>query len=176
LPDAHYAQAQLVCAACGCVAAEGLLTTTFGDEEHLREVAFSRSTGQREQRSRSVQRGVKRVQDLCRVLRLPRALEETAVSHAERALPRAAFRRLGLPKKELLGGCCVLASCRQHGWPLTMGTLCSLLYADAELLAGVYRGLRAELRLCVPALGLAELVKTAAPTVAAGTSLALCSL
>ncbi|NWX94052.1 BRF2 factor, partial [Nothoprocta pentlandii] len=78
----------------------------------------------------------------------------------ERALPRAAFRRLGLPKKELLGGCCVLASCRQHGWPLTMGTLCSLLYADAELLAGVYRGLRAELQLCVPALGLAELVKT----------------
>ncbi|NWY05204.1 BRF2 factor, partial [Nothoprocta ornata] len=87
-------------------------------------------------------------------------LEETAVAHAERALPRAAFRRLGLPKKELLGGCCVLASCRQHGWPLTMGTLCSLLYADAELLAGVYRGLRAELQLCVPALGLAELVKT----------------
>lgn len=34
--DAHYAQQQLVCAACGCVLSEGLLTTTYTDEEHLR--------------------------------------------------------------------------------------------------------------------------------------------
>lgn len=34
--DAHYAQQQLVCAACGCVLAEGLLTTTYTEEEHLR--------------------------------------------------------------------------------------------------------------------------------------------
>lgn len=37
--DAHYAQQQLVCAACGCVLAEGLLTTTYTDEEHLRGAA-----------------------------------------------------------------------------------------------------------------------------------------
>lgn len=37
--DAHYAQQQLVCASCGCVLAEGLLTTTYTDEEHLRGAA-----------------------------------------------------------------------------------------------------------------------------------------
>ncbi|NXE69106.1 BRF2 factor, partial [Calcarius ornatus] len=55
--DAHYAQQQLVCAACGCVLSEGLLTTTYTDEEHLREVAYSQSTGQKEQLSRCLQRG-----------------------------------------------------------------------------------------------------------------------
>uniref|UniRef100_A0A8C3GZW9 Transcription factor IIIB 50 kDa subunit n=2 Tax=Corvidae TaxID=28725 RepID=A0A8C3GZW9_CORMO len=54
--DAHYAQQQLVCAACGCVLAEGLLTTTYTEEEHLREVAYSQSTGQKEQLSRCLQR------------------------------------------------------------------------------------------------------------------------
>ncbi|NXA55562.1 BRF2 factor, partial [Nothocercus julius] len=158
--DAHYAQQQLVCAACGCVLAEGLLTTTYSDEEHLREVAFSRSTGHREQQSRCVQRGVKRVQDLCKVLQLPRVLEETAVSYLERAMRRPAFRLLGLEKKELLGGCCVFVTCRQHNWPLTMGTVCSLLYAKTELFAGVYRSLQTELELSVPALSLADLVQT----------------
>lgn len=38
--DAHYAQQQLVCAACGCVVSEGLLTTTYTDEEHLRGAAL----------------------------------------------------------------------------------------------------------------------------------------
>lgn len=37
--DAHYAQQQLVCAACGCVLSEGLLTTTYAEEEHLRGAA-----------------------------------------------------------------------------------------------------------------------------------------
>uniref|UniRef100_A0A8C8A930 Uncharacterized protein n=1 Tax=Otus sunia TaxID=257818 RepID=A0A8C8A930_9STRI len=55
--DSHYAQQQLVCAACGCVLAEGLLTTTYAEEEHLREVAYSQSTGQKEQLSRCLQRG-----------------------------------------------------------------------------------------------------------------------
>lgn len=40
--DAHYAQQQLVCAACGCVLAEGLLTTTYAEEEHLRGAARPR--------------------------------------------------------------------------------------------------------------------------------------
>uniref|UniRef100_A0A8C2YDL8 Transcription factor IIIB 50 kDa subunit n=1 Tax=Coturnix japonica TaxID=93934 RepID=A0A8C2YDL8_COTJA len=57
LEDAHYAQQQLVCAACGCVLAEGLLTTTYSDEGQLREVAYSQSTGQKEQLNRCEQRG-----------------------------------------------------------------------------------------------------------------------
>lgn len=33
--DSHYAQNQLVCADCGFILTEGLLTTTYADEEHL---------------------------------------------------------------------------------------------------------------------------------------------
>ncbi|NXI18792.1 BRF2 factor, partial [Irena cyanogastra] len=158
--DAHYAQQQLVCAACGCVLSEGLLTTTYTDEEHLREVAYSQSTGQKEQLSRCLQRGTRRVQDLCKVLQLPAVFEETAVSYLQRALQLPAFRLVSLQKKELLGGCCVLVTCRQHRWPLTMGTLCSLLYAPQELFAGVLLSLQRELGLSVPALSLADLVTT----------------
>ncbi|XP_030146023.4 transcription factor IIIB 50 kDa subunit [Taeniopygia guttata] len=158
--DAHYAQQQLVCSACGCVLSEGLLTTTYTDEEHLREVAYSQSTGQKEQLSRCLQRGIRRVQDLCKVLQLPATFEETAVSYLQRALQLPAFHLLSLEKKELLGGCCVLVACRQHRWPLTMGTVCSLLYARQELFASVFLSLQRELGLSVPALGLADLVTT----------------
>ncbi|NXE09304.1 BRF2 factor, partial [Lophotis ruficrista] len=157
---AHYAQQQLVCAACGCVLAEGLLTTTYADEEHLREVAYSQSTGQKEQLSRCLLRGIRRVQDLCKVLQLPTVFEETAVSYFQRALQHPSFHLVSLEKKELLGGCCVFVTCRQHNWPLTMGTICSLLYAKQELFAGVYLSLQKELELSVPALSLADLVTT----------------
>ncbi|XP_053944887.1 transcription factor IIIB 50 kDa subunit isoform X2 [Cuculus canorus] len=120
--DAHYAQQQLVCAACGCVLAEGLLTTTYTDEEHLREVSYSQSTGQKEQLSRSLQRGIRRVQDLCKVLQLPAVFEETAVSYFQRALQHPSFH--------------------------------------LELFASVFLSLQKELELCVPALSLADLVKT----------------
>ncbi|KAM9215735.1 transcription factor IIIB 50 kDa subunit [Leptosomus discolor] len=158
--DAHYAQQQLVCAACGCVLAEGLLTTTYTEEEHLREVAYSQSTGQKEQLSRCLQRGIRRVRDLCKVLQLPTVFEETAVSYFQRALQHPSFHRVSLEKKELLGGCCVFVTCRQHNWPLTMGTVCSLLYAKQELFASVFLSLQKELGLSVPALSLADLVKT----------------
>ncbi|NXD83661.1 BRF2 factor, partial [Halcyon senegalensis] len=158
--DAHYAQQQLVCASCGCVVSEGLLTTTYTEEEQLREVAYSQSTGQKEQLSRCLQRGIRRVQDLCKVLQLPAVFEETSVSYFQRALQHPSFHLVSLEKKELLGGCCVFVTCRQHNWPLTMGTICSLLYAKQELFAGVFLSLQKELGLSVPALSLADLVKT----------------
>ncbi|NXO31507.1 BRF2 factor, partial [Cisticola juncidis] len=158
--DSHYAQQQLVCAACGCVVSEGLLTTTYTDEEHLREVAYSQSTGQKEQLSHCLQRGIRRVQDLCKVLQLPATFEDTAVSYFQRALQLPAFHLVSLEKKELLGGCCVFVTCRQHNWPLTMGTVCSLLYARQDLFASVFLSLQRELGLSVPALSLADLVTT----------------
>ncbi|XP_009991554.1 PREDICTED: transcription factor IIIB 50 kDa subunit [Chaetura pelagica] len=124
------------------------------------KVAYSQSTGQREQQSRCLQRGIRRVQDLCKVLQLPGVFEETAVSYFRRAVQHPAFRLVSLEKKELLGGCCVFVTCRQHNWPLTMGTICSLLYAKQELFASVFLSLQKELELSVPALSLADLVKT----------------
>ncbi|XP_009073768.1 PREDICTED: transcription factor IIIB 50 kDa subunit, partial [Acanthisitta chloris] len=123
-------------------------------------VAYSQSTGQKEQLSRCLQRGIRRVQDLCKVLQLPAVFEETAVSYFQRAVQLPAFHLVSLEKKELLGGCCVFVTCRQHNWPLTMGTICSLLYAKQELFASVYVRLQKELELSVPALSLADLVKT----------------
>ncbi|NXL95070.1 BRF2 factor, partial [Alectura lathami] len=124
------------------------------------EVAYSQSTGQKEQLSRCVLRGIRRVQDLCKVLRLPSVFEGTAVSYLQRALQHPSFRLVSVEKKELLGGCCVLATCRQHNWPLTMGTICSLLYAKQELVASVLLSVQKELGISMPALGLADLVKT----------------
>uniref|UniRef100_A0A8B9GKN5 BRF2 RNA polymerase III transcription initiation factor subunit n=1 Tax=Amazona collaria TaxID=241587 RepID=A0A8B9GKN5_9PSIT len=124
------------------------------------EVAYSQSTGQKEQLSRCLKRGIRRVQDLCKVLQLPALFEETAVSYVQRALQHASFHLLSLEKKELLGGCCVFVTCRQHNWPLTMGTICSLLYAKQELFASVFLSLQKELELSVPALSLADLVKS----------------
>ncbi|NXQ10379.1 BRF2 factor, partial [Peucedramus taeniatus] len=124
------------------------------------EVAYSQSTGQKEQLSRCLQRGIRRVQDLCKVLQLPVAFEETAVCYLQRALQLPAFHLASLEKKELLGGCCVLVACRQRRWPLTMGTVCSLLYAQHEAFAGVFLSLQRELGISVPALSLADLVAT----------------
>ncbi|NXI70866.1 BRF2 factor, partial [Anseranas semipalmata] len=124
------------------------------------EVAYSQSTGQKEQLSRCMQRGIRRVQDLCKVLQLPSVFEEAAVSYFQRALQHPAFHLVSLEKKELLGGCCVFVTCRQHNWPLTMGTICSLLYAKQELFASVYLSVQKELGISVPALSLADLVKT----------------
>lgn len=82
------------------------------------------------------------------------------MSYFQRALQHPSFHLVSLEKKELLGGCCVFVTCRQHNWPVTMGTICSLLYAKQELFASVYLSLQKELELSVPALSLADLVKT----------------
>ncbi|NWW46076.1 BRF2 factor, partial [Pedionomus torquatus] len=134
--------------------------TILPDPDSFSEVAYSQSTGQKEQLSRCLQRGIRRVQDLCKVLQLPRVFEETAVSYFQRAVQHPSFHLVSLEKKELLGGCCVFVTCRQHNWPVTMGTICSLLYAKQELFASVYLSLQKELELSVPALSLADLVKT----------------
>ncbi|XP_004428910.1 transcription factor IIIB 50 kDa subunit [Diceros bicornis minor] len=158
--DSHYSQSQLVCSDCGCVVTEGVLTTTYSDEGNLREVTYSRSTGENEQVSRSQQRGLRRVRDLCRVLQLPPTFEDTAVAYYQQAYRHSGIRAARLQKKEVLVGCCVLITCRQHNWPLTMGTICTLLYADLDAFSGTYMQIVKLLGLDVPSLCLADLVKT----------------
>nr|XP_004671546.1 transcription factor IIIB 50 kDa subunit [Jaculus jaculus] len=158
--DSHYSQNQLVCSDCGCVVTEGVLTTTFSDEGNLREVTYSRSTGEHEQVSRSQQRGLCRVKDLCRVLKLPPTFEDTAIAYYQKAYRLSGIRAARLQKKEVLVGCCVLITCRQHNWPLTMGAICTLLYADLDVFSGTYMQIVKLLGLDVPSLCLADLVKT----------------
>ncbi|XP_021026233.1 transcription factor IIIB 50 kDa subunit [Mus caroli] len=158
--DSHYSQSQLVCSDCGCVVTEGVLTTTFSDEGNLREVTYSRSTGENEQVSRCQQRDLRRVRDLCRILKLPLTFEDTAISYYQKAYQLSGIRAARLQKKEVLVGCCVLITCRQHNWPLTMGTICTLLYADLDVFSGTYMQMVKLLGLDVPSLCLADLVKS----------------
>ncbi|XP_062933402.1 transcription factor IIIB 50 kDa subunit isoform X2 [Cynocephalus volans] len=123
-------------------------------------VTYSQSTGENEQVSRSKQRGLRRVRDLCRVLQLPPTFEDTAVAYYQQAYQHSGIRAARLQKKEVLVGCCVLITCRQHNWPLTMGTICTLLYADLDVFSGTYMQIVKLLGLDVPSLCLAELVKT----------------
>lgn len=100
------------------------------------------------------------MRDLCRVLKLPPTFEETAISYYQKAYQLSGIRAARLQKKEALIGCCVLISCRQHNWPLTMGTICTLLYADLDMFSGTYMQLVKLLGLDVPSLCLEDLVKS----------------
>lgn len=104
--------------------------------------------------------GIGRVRDLCKVLQLPSLFEDTAVAYYQQAIKHPSFRLVSLEKKEMLVGCCVFVTCRQHNWPLTMGSICLLLYAEKELFAKTYLTFLKELALDVPALSLIDLVKT----------------
>ncbi|XP_048368577.1 transcription factor IIIB 50 kDa subunit isoform X2 [Sphaerodactylus townsendi] len=158
--DSHYSQDHLVCVDCGYILIEGSLTTTYTDESYLQPVTYLQSSGQNEQKSRSVLRGTRRVRHLCEVLRLPSEFKDTAVAYYERAIKHSTFHWVRLNKKEILVGCCIFATCRQHNWPITMGSICSLLYADKEVFATTYFSFLKELELDVPALSLVDLVKT----------------
>ncbi|XP_075063585.1 transcription factor IIIB 50 kDa subunit [Mixophyes fleayi] len=158
--DAHYSQEQLVCADCGYVLTEGVLTTTQAEEGFLQAVRFSESTGQNDTITRAKLQGIIRVRNLCRVLRFPDSFADTAVSYYERAFDHPVYHSVSLEKKEAVMGCCVYITCRQHRWPLTMATIASMLYSKQELFSSIYLELVQTLKLDVPSLSLQDMVKT----------------
>lgn len=94
------------------------------------------------------------------MLQLPPTFEDTAIAYYQQAYQHAGIRTARLQKKEVLVGCCVLITCRQRNWPLTMGTICTLLYADLDVFSGTYMQIVKLLGLDVPSLCLVDLVKT----------------
>lgn len=94
------------------------------------------------------------------MLQLPPTFEDTAIAYYQQAYQHAGIRTARLQKKEVLVGCCVLITCRQRNWPLTMGTICTLLYADLDMFSGTYMQIVKLLGLDVPSLCLVDLVKT----------------
>ncbi|XP_067857495.1 transcription factor IIIB 50 kDa subunit-like, partial [Heptranchias perlo] len=123
-------------------------------------VRYTESTAEVRKPCRNKILGLKRVRDLCRILRLRPVLEDTASELYHNAYEHQSFLHLSLEKKEALVGCCVYIACRQHNWPLTMGTICSLLHVETALFSTVYLELVKELCLDIPTLSLVELVKT----------------
>uniref|UniRef100_A0A6I8RMZ5 Transcription factor IIIB 50 kDa subunit n=1 Tax=Xenopus tropicalis TaxID=8364 RepID=A0A6I8RMZ5_XENTR len=144
--DAHYSQDQVVCADCGCILSEGLITTTAAEESHLQGVWLS------------VSLRIVRVRNICRVLRLPDGFSDTAVSYYEQAYKHPLYHSVSIEKKEIIVGCCVYITCRQHQWPITMATICSLVYAKKELFASIFLSIVQVLKLDVPSVSLQNLV------------------
>ncbi|XP_059497164.1 transcription factor IIIB 50 kDa subunit-like isoform X2 [Stegostoma tigrinum] len=157
--DSHYSQSHLVCTECGFVLTEGLLTTTRS-EETFSQVRYSESTAEVKKPCRNQIQGQKRVHDLCRILRVRPIVEDSASELYLKAYEHQSFLHVTLEKKEALVGCCVHISCRQHNWPLTLSTICSLLHVEPTLFSTVYQQLLKELRLDIPTLSLLDLVKT----------------
>ncbi|XP_041065150.1 transcription factor IIIB 50 kDa subunit-like [Carcharodon carcharias] len=158
--DSHYSQNHLVCTECGFLLTEGLLTTTRSEETFSQAVRYSETTAEVKKPCRNQIQGQKRVHDLCRILRVRPVVEDTAIELYLRAYEHQSFLHVTLEKKEALVGCCVHISCRQHNWPLTMSTICSLLHVEPTLFSTVYQHMVKELTLDIPTLSLLDLVKT----------------
>ncbi|CDQ60962.1 unnamed protein product [Oncorhynchus mykiss] len=158
--DEHYSQPQLVCADCGAVVSEGLLTTTRSEETQGTDVRYSNSTEVDKKPCRNLINGIHRVRALCRILRLTFLMEETAETHFKQAYEHPNFIRVSLQKKEVLAGCCVLATCRQHSWPIAMGTICCLLEANPRLIGVVYQEMVKTLKIEAPPTSIINLLET----------------
>ncbi|KAL6472568.1 hypothetical protein MHYP_G00187560 [Metynnis hypsauchen] len=139
--DDLYSQKQWVCEDCGSLVSEGVFTTTLSDEQQSRTVPYYVSTEVTKKPCANLIKGFGRVRALCRILRLSSDMELGAVSLFERAYNHPTFIHVHLMKKEVLGGCCVLATCRQNNCPIAMGTISSLLEADSALIGMVYQDL-----------------------------------
>nr|XP_023693762.1 transcription factor IIIB 50 kDa subunit [Paramormyrops kingsleyae]XP_023693763.1 transcription factor IIIB 50 kDa subunit [Paramormyrops kingsleyae]XP_023693764.1 transcription factor IIIB 50 kDa subunit [Paramormyrops kingsleyae]XP_023693765.1 transcription factor IIIB 50 kDa subunit [Paramormyrops kingsleyae] len=157
--DDLYSQPQLVCTDCGSVVSEGQLTTTRSEEVQGTIVRYSQSTAVDKQPCRNQIKGLKRVRALCRILRLPPVIEETSESLFAQAYESTDFLHVSLPKKETLAGCCVLLGCRMQGWPVTMGTVTSLLDTDSCLMGTVYKMVVSTLKLESPHTNIMDLME-----------------
>ncbi|KAM5171211.1 transcription factor IIIB 50 kDa subunit [Mantella aurantiaca] len=158
--DAHYSQEQLVCADCGFILTEGVLTTTLQEEQYLQAVRLSDSTGQNDLISKTKLKGIIRVRNLCRVLGLPNNFADSAVSYYEQIFYHPMCHSVRVEKKEAIMGCCVYVACRQHCWPVTMGTISSMLYSKEELFSSMFLKLVQTLNIDLPTLNLRDLVES----------------
>uniref|UniRef100_A0A3Q4B007 Transcription factor IIIB 50 kDa subunit n=1 Tax=Mola mola TaxID=94237 RepID=A0A3Q4B007_MOLML len=123
--DDLYSQAQLVCTDCGSVVSEGVLA-----DDPVGDVSYSRTTAVAKKPCVNQIKGVQRVRAMCRILRVNKAIEELSQDYFNRAYQHESFIKVTLQKKDVLGGCCLLVSCRLLNWPITMGTISSLLDAN----------------------------------------------
>lgn len=83
--------------------------------------------------------GLRRVKAICRTLRVNKEIEELSQNTFTRAYQHRKYIRVSLQKKEILVGCCVLVSCRLLNWPITMGTMGSLLDSDVLHFGSIYQ-------------------------------------
>ncbi|XP_056874589.1 transcription factor IIIB 50 kDa subunit [Takifugu flavidus] len=149
IEDDLYAQTHLVCVDCGSVVSEGVLEKEpFGGSV----VSYSQSTAVDKKPSRSLKECLQRVKAICRTLRVNNEIEELSQNIFNQAYQHRNYIRVSLQKKEILIGCCVIASCRIFNWPITMGTIGSLLDTDVLHLGSIYQEMVKILNIEVPSV------------------------
>ncbi|XP_043107047.1 transcription factor IIIB 50 kDa subunit isoform X2 [Puntigrus tetrazona] len=158
--DDLYSQRQWVCVDCGSVVSEGHLTSTLSEETQGRAVPYHASTETTKQPCRNLIAGYSRVRALCRILRISSDMESEVVSLFGRAYNHPNFINVTLTKKEILGGCCVLAICRQWNWPIAMGTICYLLGVENTTLGAVYQEFTKALNIEIGAVSIMDMLES----------------
>nr|XP_046231173.1 transcription factor IIIB 50 kDa subunit [Scatophagus argus] len=154
--DDLYSQAQLVCVDCGSVVSEGVLAhEPVGGSE----VSYSRTTAVAKKPCTNLVKGVQRVKAICRILRVNKETEDLSETYFRQAYQHESFIKVSLQKKEVLAGCCVLVSCRLLNWPVTMGTISSLLDADPMVVGVVYQEMIKILNIEAPIINVTDVME-----------------
>uniref|UniRef100_A0A3P9CQ14 Transcription factor IIIB 50 kDa subunit n=1 Tax=Maylandia zebra TaxID=106582 RepID=A0A3P9CQ14_9CICH len=145
--DDLYSQAQLVCVDCGSVVSEGVLAN---------DPVGGSGTKMRLKSSLSRQQ---RVKAICRILMVNREIEDLSQTYYKMAYEHKAFLKVSLQKKEILTGCCVLLSCRQLNWPITVGTISCLLDADSMAVGAIYQEMVKNLSIEAPIINVTDVIE-----------------
>ncbi|XP_037547744.1 transcription factor IIIB 50 kDa subunit [Nematolebias whitei] len=155
--DDLYSQAQLVCTDCGFVVSEGALAD---DPYGGSDVSYSRTAAVTKRPCMNLLKGLERVKEISRILRLRGEIEDLALTYFKQAFEHESFIRVSLQKKEVLAGCCVFVCCRQLNWPITMGTVSCLLNADQTLVGGVYQEMLKILNIEAPTFNITDVIES----------------
>ncbi|XP_061589371.1 transcription factor IIIB 50 kDa subunit [Cololabis saira] len=154
--DELYAEQQQVCADCGSVESAVVLAQ---DPAGGSDVSYRRTTAVAKQLCANLIKGLERVKEIGRLLRVRSEIEELASKYFKQAYEHEDFIRVSLEKKEVLAGCCVLVSCRQLNWPITMGTISCLLSADQALVGAVHQQMVKSLDIQAPTTNITDIME-----------------
>ncbi|KAF3702075.1 Transcription factor IIIB 50 kDa subunit B-related factor 2 [Channa argus] len=156
IEDDLYAQCQLVCVDCGSVVSEGVLAA---EPVGGSDVSYSRTTAVAKKLCVNLKKGLQRLKALCRILRVHKEIEDYSQTYYNKAYQHESFIHVSLQKKEILTGCCVLVSCRQLNWPITMGTISCLLDADPMVVGTVYQEMVKILNIEAPLVSITDVME-----------------
>ncbi|CAG5867416.1 unnamed protein product [Menidia menidia] len=155
--DDLYSQAQLVCVDCGSVVSEGTLANEpYGGIE----VSYLRTTAVKKRLCANLIKGLERVKELARLLRVRGEIEDLALTYFKQAYEHENFIKVSLQRKEVLAGCCVLLSCRQQNWPVTLGTIGCLLSVDQMVVGALYQEMLKVLNITAPIFNVTDVIES----------------
>lgn len=145
--DDLYSQPQMVCVDCGSVVSEGSLVSLPMEGT---AVSYSKTTAETRKPCKNLILSLQRVSAICQILRLNRDIEDQSRTYYKQAYQHPHFIHVSLHKKHVLAGCCVLVCCREHNWPMSMGTIGYLVDATPAEVGGIYQEMTRILNIVPP--------------------------